>query len=606
MNSRSRTRFIAIVATLSLASTAIAVSTVANAAPGENVAELPVSVDSPSTETAVITGVGVDFSFNQVPVDGYVDVAVDRDGASRLAPLPDGLGTVRLLSATLRDMDGVIQDGSAVEGLVCVDVSLLTISRGSPAVYAFDETTTTWLGDAFAGDEASGFCTDFSGSTVTFVVAAPLLEVDVDTIDFAITRMDGPMPIFEGAFGDDPAYGKHLVIEVTNTSDQPVTIGLGVDLLAEGVDEKMWRPTTFGYDDSDEGSGLEEFFTLAVPAGSTVTAEAPDWPGKTYTFWAVDAENVGLSVPLSSYHTGGEFLRLVFDLANSVVELGNVAQFAGERIFPGVTTTIEAQGLTPGESYELWLTPGLDYFTFLFLGADLADGSIQVGTASVDPTGTLAATFSVPANVTVGSGYQLMIGDPGSRSWPAGTIDAITIVAPEFGGTVSGPTAIDPVVNVPVGTASVTFTFPAGSAEGATTVSGSSTGPAAVGFTLAGIYYHLSTTSTFNGSVEVCISVADGIDPSGLRLYHYVLVDSTYQWVDITTRYEPTAVCGETDSFSPFALGIPDVPVVDDVVLTNKNQCKKGGWATSTLPVFTNQGDCVSHFATQKAKGKRK
>ena len=37
-----------------------------------------------------------------------------------------------------------------------------------------------------------------------------------------------------------------------------------------------------------------------------------------------------------------------------------------------------------------------------------------------------------------------------------------------------------------------------------------------------------------------------------------------------------------------------------DVVLTGKDDCKNGGWATSTKPVFKNQGDCVSYFATQK------
>jgi len=37
-----------------------------------------------------------------------------------------------------------------------------------------------------------------------------------------------------------------------------------------------------------------------------------------------------------------------------------------------------------------------------------------------------------------------------------------------------------------------------------------------------------------------------------------------------------------------------------DVVLTGKDDCKNGGWATSTMPAFKNQGDCVSHFATQK------
>ena len=37
-----------------------------------------------------------------------------------------------------------------------------------------------------------------------------------------------------------------------------------------------------------------------------------------------------------------------------------------------------------------------------------------------------------------------------------------------------------------------------------------------------------------------------------------------------------------------------------DVVLTSKDQCKKGGWETSTSPVFKNQGDCVSSFASSK------
>lgn len=36
------------------------------------------------------------------------------------------------------------------------------------------------------------------------------------------------------------------------------------------------------------------------------------------------------------------------------------------------------------------------------------------------------------------------------------------------------------------------------------------------------------------------------------------------------------------------------------VVLAGKGECKNGGWATSTSPVFRNQGDCVSSFASNK------
>ena len=36
------------------------------------------------------------------------------------------------------------------------------------------------------------------------------------------------------------------------------------------------------------------------------------------------------------------------------------------------------------------------------------------------------------------------------------------------------------------------------------------------------------------------------------------------------------------------------------VVLKSKAECKNGGWATSTSPVFSNQGQCVKSFATNK------
>jgi hypothetical protein len=38
----------------------------------------------------------------------------------------------------------------------------------------------------------------------------------------------------------------------------------------------------------------------------------------------------------------------------------------------------------------------------------------------------------------------------------------------------------------------------------------------------------------------------------------------------------------------------------NSVVLDDKNECKSGGWAASMIPVFLNQGDCVSYFASAK------
>lgn len=38
----------------------------------------------------------------------------------------------------------------------------------------------------------------------------------------------------------------------------------------------------------------------------------------------------------------------------------------------------------------------------------------------------------------------------------------------------------------------------------------------------------------------------------------------------------------------------------EDVTLSSKDQCKDGGWRTSTNPAYRNQGQCVSHFASGK------
>lgn len=41
----------------------------------------------------------------------------------------------------------------------------------------------------------------------------------------------------------------------------------------------------------------------------------------------------------------------------------------------------------------------------------------------------------------------------------------------------------------------------------------------------------------------------------------------------------------------------------DPTVLGGKDECKNGGWMTSEAPMFKNQGDCVSSFASQDKAG---
>ena len=40
----------------------------------------------------------------------------------------------------------------------------------------------------------------------------------------------------------------------------------------------------------------------------------------------------------------------------------------------------------------------------------------------------------------------------------------------------------------------------------------------------------------------------------------------------------------------------------EKVILASKDECKDGGWATSTHPTYRNQGECVSYFAKQTPK----
>jgi hypothetical protein len=71
------------------------------------------------------------------------------------------------------------------------------------------------------------------------------------------------------------------------------------------------------------------------------------------------------------------------------------------------------------------------------------------------------------------------------------------------------------------------------------------------------MYYNISTTSTFTGTVLVCISYAGTSfnDQTNLRLFHF----ANGTWTDITTSVDSAhkTICGNTSSFSPFAVAQP-------------------------------------------------
>ncbi len=128
------------------------------------------------------------------------------------------------------------------------------------------------------------------------------------------------------------------------------------------------------------------------------------------------------------------------------------------------------------------------------------------------------------------------------------------------------PTPTVPGSNVPLhlgatlldsSPAPVAMTFDSIAASGQTSVSTSNQGlPTPYGFKLGEppVYYDVSTTATFSGSVKLCFTWKQGqfYNETTIRLMHY----ESGAWRDVTTSLDTTnnIVCGMVTSLSPFAL----------------------------------------------------
>ncbi len=411
----------------------------------------------------------------------------------------------------------------------------------------------------------------------------------------------------EFSFGTSSS--SRLRVSIENLTDAPETYGLAADMETKGVEQRAWLPGAFGAGNA----GIEEFFSVEVNAQSSGISELdgflPDWPGETYGFYRIAIDGITLAEPelVGAFTNEGTWVR--FSITDA--QIGQLATFDDLHVYQGADTVARASGLTPGEQLGLWLSPGIDYFSFMITGARLADDAVYVGEGFVAPDGTLTASLAVPPNLaadpTWGTNYQLLVGNAVNRYWPAGSNSSINVVVPPTGTVVTGsavvgPTATEPVVTKafdpggPGAGTSVSLDFGGTSSlsSGVTTATVSESGPTMDGFTLATdppTYYYLHTTATFTGEVEVCVSydsVGGTVGPFDLR--HYV----NGAWVTLAPGPSSAdgVACGMTDSFSPFALAKSN-----EVTLTKVQQCRQGGWATSTNPVFTSQAKCVTYIA---------
>ena len=128
-------------------------------------------------------------------------------------------------------------------------------------------------------------------------------------------------------------------------------------------------------------------------------------------------------------------------------------------------------------------------------------------------------------------------------------------------------TLLDPTT----GTTPVTLYFENVTQPGLTTLVTGPTGPAVPGSFQIGnsTYYNISTSATFTGYVELCITYdqAQLTVPEGdLRILHWDTYLAPDAWVDITSSLDTVnnMVCGFIDHFSPFVIGAGTVTGVDD------------------------------------------
>ncbi len=130
--------------------------------------------------------------------------------------------------------------------------------------------------------------------------------------------------------------------------------------------------------------------------------------------------------------------------------------------------------------------------------------------------------------------------------------------APKVPNTDGGVNVLVIPVDTTTGTTPVTLTFANVTQPGVTSLTTSSTGPPApTGFQLGtpGVYYNLSTTATYTGSVMICINYTGITFTQAPAIFHY----QNGAWTNITSSLNTTIklVCGTTTSFSPFALFQP-------------------------------------------------
>jgi len=307
-----------------------------------------------------------------------------------------------------------------------------------------------------------------------------------------------------------------------------------------------------------------------MPGYEIVTSMAFNFSGSGWAGWSCPAGKVSLGggvqnlIPVANRAAGPNSVWPHYSYGAN--DYGWVAQNGSGTGTTGSRIVVVCSD--PVAGYEIVESAPMNYSPTGLAGWSCPNNKLVVG-GGVQGLRTSSTRPAGPGTVT-GFGYTY---GPGEYGWLAANADNAqasgarivpVCAAPSSAPGVAAPTAVGtdvPLAIVDGGALTGSIVFSNVATAGSTTVT-----PAAItdavyvvptGFSLGtpAVYYNITTTAVFTGSVEVCLvypanSFAEGTVP---RLLHF----ENNAWEDVTTTVDADSrtVCGSVTSFSPFALG---------------------------------------------------
>ncbi len=209
-----------------------------------------------------------------------------------------------------------------------------------------------------------------------------------------------------------------LRLDITNNSEVIKHFGFGTDFTAQGEIDQLWRPETWGAFAEVTEDFRDTFWVTLQPSESLSSHEggASTWGGPLPAWSGHSLRVFGLSEPpidgaeptavtIATLVVPGRFVAANLEDADledlsAIIGQGLTVDGGGgsPALFPGVSASVSASGLTPGEDLELWIAPNLDYFFFALYGGGLPANAVYIGSDTVADDGTLLADFTLPSD----------------------------------------------------------------------------------------------------------------------------------------------------------------------------------------------------------------